>query len=52
MITPPMPWPCQGSPGIPWFPTTTVFIAEGYGQWDPLMESVGRALTQTVAARA
>lgn len=50
MITPPMPWTCQGSPNIPWFPTTTVFVAEGYGQWDPLMASVGEALERRLRA--
>jgi len=52
LISNPGAWPRLGQEtSYPWYPKTRVFLPPGYGQWEPAMADVAKALGDFVAER-
>ena len=51
LISTPGSWPRLGTDRYPWYPATRVFLARGFGDWQPVMGEVAQALAAFVQER-
>lgn len=45
LISTPAAWPLLGTKRYPWYPQARMFVPPEFGQWDPAMEEVAKALS-------
>ena len=51
LISTPGAWPRLGTARYPWYPQVRTFTPQKFGEWDPVMETVGEALAGFIAER-
>lgn len=51
LIVSPAAWPLLGSKRYHWYPQARTFISETFGDWAPVMDSVGEALAEHLKVR-
>lgn len=51
LISTPGAWPRLGTDRYPWYPQARAFVMPAFGDWSPVMESVGEALRAWLAER-
>lgn len=47
-VSTPGAWPRLGTARYPWYPQARVFLPPGFGQWEPVMHEVARALNAEI----